>query len=88
MAFLRRRLPGHDVVQTCGAGTETSGRTVRRVHAARDAGPRSGSMGYGVAAAVAAKLVHPNRIALYRFTGDGDFVMSSPEFATAVQYEP
>jgi len=43
-------------------------------------------MGYGVAAAVAAKLVHPDRIALC-FTGDGDFVMSSPEFATAVQYE-
>jgi acetolactate synthase-1/2/3 large subunit len=42
-------------------------------------------MGYGVAAAVAAKLVHPDRIALC-FTGDGDFVMSSPEFATAVQY--
>ena len=43
-------------------------------------------MGYGVAAAIAAKLVHPDRIALC-FTGDGDFVMSSPEFATAVQYE-
>jgi acetolactate synthase-1/2/3 large subunit len=43
-------------------------------------------MGYGVAAAVAAKLVHPDRIALC-FTGDGDFVMSSPEFATAVQYD-
>ncbi|HSI97417.1 MAG TPA: thiamine pyrophosphate-dependent enzyme, partial [Gaiellaceae bacterium] len=48
--------------------------------------PRSGSMGYGVAAAIAAKLVHPDRIALC-FTGDGDFVMSSPELATAVQYE-
>ena len=43
-------------------------------------------MGYGVAAAIAAKIVHPDRIALC-FTGDGDFVMSSPEFATAVQYE-
>ena len=43
-------------------------------------------MGYGVAAAVAAKLVHPDRIAVC-FTGDGDFVMSSPELATAVQYE-
>ena len=43
-------------------------------------------MGYGVAAAIAAKLVHPDRIVLC-FTGDGDFVMSSPEFATAVQYE-
>jgi acetolactate synthase-1/2/3 large subunit len=43
-------------------------------------------MGYGVAAALAAKLVHPERIALC-FTGDGDFVMSSPELATAVQLE-
>jgi acetolactate synthase-1/2/3 large subunit len=43
-------------------------------------------MGYGLPAAVAAKLVHPDRIALC-FTGDGDFVMSSPELATAVQYE-
>jgi acetolactate synthase-1/2/3 large subunit len=43
-------------------------------------------MGYGIAAAVAAKLVHPDRIALC-FTGDGDFVMSSPELATAVQHE-
>ena len=43
-------------------------------------------MGYGVAAAVAAKLVHPDRIVVC-FTGDGDFVMSSPELATAVQYE-
>ena len=43
-------------------------------------------MGYGVAAAVAAKLVRPDRITLC-FTGDGDFVMSSPELATAVQHE-
>ena len=43
-------------------------------------------MGYGLPAAVAAKLVHPERIVVC-FTGDGDFVMSSSELATAVQYE-
>ena len=43
-------------------------------------------MGYGLPAAVAAKLVHPDRVVVC-FTGDGDFVMSSPELATAVQYE-
>jgi acetolactate synthase-1/2/3 large subunit len=43
-------------------------------------------MGYGLPAAVAAQLVHPDRIVVC-FTGDGDFVMSSPELATAVQYE-
>jgi len=47
--------------------------------------PYSGSMGYGVPAAVAAKLVHPERIAL-SWNGDGCFLMNGQEFATAVQY--
>jgi acetolactate synthase-1/2/3 large subunit len=87
MAFLRRRLPP-DAVQTCGAGNFTvwAHRFAEFRRFGTQACPRSGSMGYGVAAAIAAKLVHPDRIALC-FTGDGDFVMSSPEFATAVQYE-
>ena len=87
MAFLRRRLPG-DVIQTCGAGNFTvwAHRFAEFTQYGTQVCPRSGSMGYGVAAAVTAKLVHPNRIALC-FTGDGDFVMSSPELATAVQHE-
>ena len=87
MAFLRGRLPA-DAVQTCGAGNFTvwAHRFAEFRQFGTQACPRSGSMGYGVAAAIAAKLVHPDRIALC-FTGDGDFVMSSPEFATAVQYE-
>lgn len=87
MAFLRRRLPA-DAVQTCGAGNFTvwAHRFAEFSQYGTQACPRSGSMGYGVAAAVAAKLVHPDRIAVC-FTGDGDFVMSSPEFATAVQYD-
>jgi acetolactate synthase-1/2/3 large subunit len=87
MAFLRRRLPT-DAIQTCGAGNFTvwAHRFAEFTRFGTQVCPRSGSMGYGVAAAVAAKLVHPERIALC-FTGDGDFVMSSPELATAVQYE-
>ena len=87
MAFLRARLPG-DAIQTCGAGNFTvwAHRFAEFTQFGTQVCPRSGSMGYGVAAAVAAKLVHPDRIALC-FTGDGDFVMSSPEFATAVQYD-
>jgi acetolactate synthase-1/2/3 large subunit len=87
MAFLRRRLPP-DAIQTCGAGNFTvwAHRFAEFAQYGTQVCPRSGSMGYGVAAAVAAKLIHPDRIALC-FTGDGDFVMSSPEFATAVQYE-
>ena len=87
MAFLRRRLPA-DAIQTCGAGNFTvwAHRFAEFRRFGTQVCPRSGSMGYGVAAAVAAKLVHPDRLALC-FTGDGDFVMSSPELATAVQYE-
>jgi acetolactate synthase I/II/III large subunit len=87
MAFLRRRLP-EDAIQTCGAGNFTvwAHRFAEFTQYGTQVCPRSGSMGYGVAAANAAKLVHPERIALC-FTGDGDFVMSSPEFATAVQYD-
>jgi acetolactate synthase-1/2/3 large subunit len=86
MAFLRGRLPP-TAIQTCGAGNFTvwAHRFAEFTEYGTQICPRSGSMGYGVAAAVAAKLVHPDRIALC-FTGDGDFVMSSPEFATAVQY--
>jgi acetolactate synthase-1/2/3 large subunit len=42
-------------------------------------------MGYGVPAAVAAKLVHPDRPVLC-FAGDGGFMMTGQELATAVQY--
>ncbi len=85
-AFLRSRLPG-DAVQTCGAGNFTvwAHRFAEFTQFGTQACPRSGSMGYGLPAAVAAQLVHPERVVVC-FTGDGDFVMSSPELATAVQY--
>ena len=47
-------------------------------------GPQSGAMGYGVPAALAAKLVHPER-EVVAFAGDGDFQMCGMELATAVQ---
>ncbi|MFN4141387.1 thiamine pyrophosphate-binding protein [Aestuariivirga sp.] len=47
--------------------------------------PTSGSMGYGVPAAVAAKALQPER-AVMAFAGDGCFMMNGQEFATAVQY--
>ncbi len=48
--------------------------------------PTSGAMGYGVPAAIAAKIAHPER-AVVCFAGDGDFLMSGQELATAVQYD-
>ena len=47
--------------------------------------PTSGAMGYGFPASIAAKLVHPEREVVC-FAGDGDFMMTAQELATAVQY--
>jgi acetolactate synthase-1/2/3 large subunit len=47
--------------------------------------PTSGSMGYGLPAAVAAKLAYPTR-PVVNFQGDGCFLMTGQELATAVQY--
>ncbi len=48
--------------------------------------PTSGSMGYGVPSAVAAKLTCPDRHVI-SFSGDGCFMMNGQEFATASQYD-
>jgi len=47
--------------------------------------PTCGAMGYGVPAAVAAALRHPER-SVVALAGDGDFLMNGQELATAVQY--
>jgi len=48
--------------------------------------PTSGSMGYGVPAAVGAKRIFPDKTVV-AFAGDGCFLMNGQEFATAVQYK-
>ena len=48
--------------------------------------PVSGAMGYGLPAAIAAKLAHPTRPVL-SFAGDGCFLMAAQELATAVRHE-
>ncbi len=47
--------------------------------------PTSGSMGYGLPAAIAAKLHDPTRTVV-NFAGDGCFLMTGQEMATAAQY--
>jgi acetolactate synthase-1/2/3 large subunit len=47
--------------------------------------PTSGAMGYGVPAAVAASLLYPQRTVI-NFAGDGDFLMTGQELATATGY--
>jgi acetolactate synthase-1/2/3 large subunit len=46
--------------------------------------PISGSMGYGLPAAIAAKLEFPDRVVV-ALAGDGCFQMTGPELATAAQ---
>jgi acetolactate synthase-1/2/3 large subunit len=48
-------------------------------------GPTVGCMGYGVPAAIGAKLAHPQRVTIAN-CGDGGFLMTGQEMATAAQY--
>jgi len=48
--------------------------------------PTNGSMGYGLPAAIAAKIAEPNRVVI-AVCGDGDFMMNCQELATAARYE-
>jgi acetolactate synthase-1/2/3 large subunit len=86
MAHLRERLP-EDAVITNGAGNYAVWATRFSVfrHWRTQLAPTSGSMGYGFPAAVAASLAHPDRTVVC-FAGDGDFLMTGQELATAVQY--
>jgi acetolactate synthase I/II/III large subunit len=87
MAALRERL-GPDAILTNGAGNFSvwAHRFYEFHRYPTQLGPRSGSMGYGVPAAVAAKAVHPDRTVVC-LAGDGDFLMTGQELATAVQEE-
>jgi acetolactate synthase I/II/III large subunit len=54
-------------------------------HGRTQLAPTSGAMGYGVPAAVAAALLYPERTVI-NFAGDGDFLMTGQELATATGY--
>jgi acetolactate synthase-1/2/3 large subunit len=86
VAWLRETLPD-DAIITNGAGNYTG--WVHRFYRFREfrssLAPTSGSMGYGLPAAVAAKAVHPQRTVVC-FAGDGCFQMHGQELGTAVQY--
>jgi acetolactate synthase-1/2/3 large subunit len=85
MGVLRERL-GDDAIVTCGAGNFTVWvhRYYEFARYPAQLAPRSGAMGYGVPAAVAAKALYPDRPVVC-VAGDGDFLMTGQELATAVQ---
>jgi len=82
--LLRAQLPA-DVVITNGAGNYTTWahRYFRYRRFGSQVAPTSGAMGYGLPAAIGAKLAHPERNVLC-LAGDGCFMMSAHELATAV----
>lgn len=86
MGWLRERLP-EDAIVTNGVGAYAtwSQRYFPHYRLHTQLGPISGSMGYSLPAAIAAKIAHPQRVVV-DFVGDGCFQMSSEELATAVQY--
>ena len=87
MDYLEMVLPD-DAIVTNGAGNYAV--WVHRFHRSRrfatQSAPTSGSMGYSIPAAVAAKAMFPERTVV-AFAGDGCFLMNGQEFATAVQYD-
>jgi acetolactate synthase-1/2/3 large subunit len=84
IGFLRERV--RDAIICNGAGNyATWAHRFWRFRAfGKQVAPISGSMGYGLPAAIAAKLAHPAETVI-AFAGDGCFQMTSNEFATAVQ---
>jgi acetolactate synthase-1/2/3 large subunit len=86
-----QRLAPADTVYTNGAGNYSGWlhRYVRyfglQHHGRTQLAPTSGAMGYGVPAAVAASLLYPQRTVV-NVAGDGDFLMTGQELATATGY--
>ncbi|MBI3444654.1 MAG: thiamine pyrophosphate-binding protein [Magnetospirillum sp.] len=83
MAEIEARLPAGSIICT-GAGNYTG--WPQRFHRFRSypsqLAPANGSMGYGLPAALAAKSLFPERTVL-AFAGDGCFLMTAQELATA-----
>ena len=85
MRDLRAALPREAIVAN-GAGNFSAWlhRFFRYTALATQVAPTSGCMGYGVPAAIGAKIAAPERTVVC-VTGDGDLMMTVQELATAVQ---
>lgn len=85
-AWLSAKLPA-DTIMANGAGNYAG--WLHRFYLYRGyptlLGPTSGAMGYGLPAAIAAKLLYPERTVV-ACAGDGCFLMTGQELATAAQY--
>ena len=82
---LEAHLPANFILANGAGNFATWGHRFHRYAGFRtQLAPTSGAMGYGVPAGIAAKLIAPDR-AVVVVAGDGDFMMTGQELATAVQ---
>jgi len=86
MHELRDLLP-EQAILTCDAGNFATwpARFMNFRDGQRFIGPTNGAMGYGVPAAIGAKLAFPDRMVV-AFVGDGGFLMTGQEIATAFHH--
>jgi len=91
LAFIMDSLPSlipRDAIITNGAGNFAT--WVHRFYPygtfKTQLAPANGSMGYGLPAAIAAKIVSPEKVVI-AVCGDGDFMMNCQELATAARYD-
>jgi acetolactate synthase I/II/III large subunit len=91
LAFIMDSLPDlipRDAIVTNGAGNFAT--WVHRFYPygkyKTQLAPANGSMGYGLPAAIAAKIASPEKIVI-AVCGDGDFMMNCQELATAARYD-
>ncbi|WP_025771328.1 thiamine pyrophosphate-binding protein [Thioalkalivibrio sp. HK1] len=86
MAYLRNRLPP-EAILTTDAGNFSGWMQRHYLYRAwpSQIGPTSGAMGYGIPAAISARLVFPDR-PVVGFCGDGGALMSGQEIATAIHH--
>ena len=86
-AYLQEVLP-EDVIITNGAGNFSvwPNKFFSYGSKARLLAPQNGTMGYGLPAAISAKVAAPERVVVC-FAGDGDFQMNMQELGSAMQEE-
>ena len=86
MAHLRECLPANAILTTDAGNFSTwMHRHYQYARFPTQLGPTNGSMGYGVPAAISARLVHPDR-PVVAFVGDGGMLMTGQEIATAIHH--
>jgi len=87
IAAMARELPADTVMANCAGGYATFVHThwVYR-HPRTQIAPTTGTMGYSVPAAIAAKLADPERCVVAN-SGDGGFLMTGHEIEVAVRYK-